>query len=194
MDMDYARALAIHKRVAVRVKQRAVARHRGAWDVNPMLIVSYDDGTHYIGKPINSQMGDDFNLAKAIALDVFNHWMEKKRRVERIITVMDAYVQKRDFDDPSSFPERGDLGRAFRDDPNANVTEGMVTSIVWLADDGDCRGLVVAQEYRLSDGGVLAWGEPQEGDEIALDIENVDKHGQALAAMATIIQATKGDD
>ncbi len=192
MDMDTARMLAIHEQITVRLKRGAVKAARGPQDINPSLFVTLSDGTHHVGKPIPSQMGEGFALPEALAVDVFLLWADKGKPVDRIIVCMDAYVRKIDFDDRDEVSDirRGDLGKDFRNNPDSDVGEGCVTAFVWV--DGDhIFGATCTQGYRLSEGGVLTWEEPVVVPPVDLLDPDVENYGAVMDAAVQIIQITR---
>jgi len=192
MNMDKARMLAIHDAITKRVKTMAVEAARGPRDLNPLLFVTFDDGTHWAGKPIDSKMGEDFDLPASLAIDCFLLWCKHEKPIDRIVVVMDAYVQRHDVDDPSDLPDiqRGDLGKDFRSNPASNVTEGMVTSAVWWQ-DGEVYGSIISHGYRITDGGVLVWDKPHDGDVVLLDEKHQGEHGAVMESATVVLKTTR---
>ncbi len=194
MNMDAAKMLAIHDRMAVQLKTQAVKRHRGAWDLNPILLVTFDN-KHYAGQPIESKMGDDFNLAAAVAVDVALLWNEVDCPIERIVVVSDAYVKLLPSDGDPTTISRGDIGREFRTKADSDVAEAMVSAFVWH-DDGHYYAGIVTQRYAITDGGQLRW---VEDPSMPAEIVEVDRassrdQGAVIEAAWAVMQLTRDDE
>lgn len=191
MEMDEAKMLAVHERITVRLKKTAVKAARGPQDVNPSLFVTLADGSHHVGAPIATKMGPEFDLGRALAMDVFMLWVEKELPIERIIVCMDAYVQLVDDHDEASAIMRGDLGKDFRTNPFSKVTEGCVTAFIWH-NDGHYYGAMCTQGYTWAEGGVMEWNEAKVSDVLNLSEEN--SFGAVMDAALAVMQATREEE
>jgi len=189
MEMDEAKMLAVHERITVRLKKRAVKDARGPQDVNPSLFVTLTDGTHHAGAPIAWKMGPEFDLGRALATDVFLLWCEKSVPIERIIVCMDAYVQLVEDRDEAAVIERGDLRKDFRNNPNSKVQEGCVTAFIWH-NDGRYYGAMCTQGYTWAEGGVMAWGEAKVSDVVDLTVEG-NSFGAVMESALAVMQVTR---